>query len=145
MCYTGDMGYKGDMGAVGATGATGPGGADGTDGTITYVVTGTPAPGLGNDGDVAISADDGIVWWKITGVWVNQGGFGDVAQATELDFVSETLFYTGKAVPGTITSAALWRISRSTLGVDDDLTVIWADGDDAYDNIWDDRLSLSYS
>lgn len=141
----GDTGEKGDKGNTGPTGATGPGGSDGVDGNRTYVVTGTPAPGLGVDGDVAIAADDGDVWWKIAGTWVNQGGFGNVAQATELDFVSELVFYTGKAVPGTVTSAALWRISKSTLGTDDDLTVIWADGDDNYDNVWDDRLSLSYS
>ena len=141
----GVQGDPGPPGPTGPTGSTGTAGSNGADGNRTYVVTGVPAPGLGIDGDVAIAADDGDVWWKIAGTWVNQGGFGNVAQATEIDFVSELVFYTGKADPGTITSAASWRISKSTLGNDDDLTVIWADGDDAYDNIWDDRLSLSYS
>lgn len=51
--------------------------------------------------------------------------------------------YIGNAVIGTATSAASWQIKRfdSTSG----LIKLWADGDDSFNNIWDNRESLSYS
>lgn len=53
-----------------------------------------------------------------------------------------TYTYVGKASPGTATSAAQWKIFRIT---NSDTTIVWADGNDQYDNIWDNRASLSYS
>ena len=46
------------------------------------------------------------------------------------------------AAPGTATSAASWRISRmnTTTG-----QTMWADGNANFDNIADNRASLSYS
>lgn len=64
--------------------------------------------------------------------------------AARLDKVSSTLFYGGKAAPGSATSAAVWQIQQITL-VSDDVEILWADGDGNFDNVWDDRLSLSYS
>jgi len=51
--------------------------------------------------------------------------------------------YIGKAVPGTATSAASWQIRKldSTTGT----VMTWADGNNDFDNIWDNRESLSYS
>lgn len=146
----GAPGPAGPQGPVGPTGPAGPAGTNGTngaDGNQTYVVTGTPSAGLGIDGDVAISADDGDVWQKVSGVWVLQGGFGNVAQAKQVDFAggSPEVIYSGAAAPGSLTSSAVWRISRVTLQSDGDVTVEWADGNDAYDNIWDNRVALSYS
>ncbi len=53
------------------------------------------------------------------------------------------LTYIGNAVIGSATSAAVWQIKRldATAG----LIKLWADGNDNYDNIWDNRASLSYS
>jgi hypothetical protein len=50
--------------------------------------------------------------------------------------------YTGSADPGSATSSAVWRISRYDFssGVTE-----YADGDQEFDNIWDNRESLSYS
>lgn len=56
-----------------------------------------------------------------------------------------TAAYLGQAVPGTDTSAAGWRIQKLTFGVDGDVSSQWADGNASFDNIWDDRASLSYS
>ena len=55
--------------------------------------------------------------------------------------------YIGRAVPGSLTSAAVWSISKSVIetGLDNDTSQTWADGDADADNIWDDRLTLSYS
>lgn len=60
-----------------------------------------------------------------------------------LDEVSSTITYVGEAVPGTATSASTWRIKRldSTSG----LVVAWANGDSAFDKIWDNRASYTYS
>ena len=50
--------------------------------------------------------------------------------------------YIGEALPGTTTSAALWRIRRLTIV---DNTILYADGNSKFDNIWDNYLTLSYS
>ena len=57
----------------------------------------------------------------------------------------ETQVYYGEAVPGTPTSAASWRIKRMVFGTNGNLTTTWADGNDSFDNIWDNRASLDYS
>jgi len=59
------------------------------------------------------------------------------------------LLYIGEAIPGTIDSAALWRIKRITFTLDGDgdtdSVTEWADGDSSQNNIWNNRLALSYS
>lgn len=50
--------------------------------------------------------------------------------------------YIGEAAPGTATSAGSWRIQRLTVA---DNTIVWADGDGEFNNVWDDYASLSYS
>lgn len=107
-------------------------------------------------------------WWFDTSTgnvyWKARSGSGfdkwakvqedDVKQAEELDFVitgagpSEiTTLYIGRAAPGSVTSGAVWSISKSVIesGVDNDTSQTWADGDASFDNVWDDRLILSYS
>ena len=63
--------------------------------------------------------------------------------ALQLDSVGATT-YIGEAVPGTITSAALWRIKRM-VETGPDLVITWADGNENFDNVWDSRAGLSYS
>lgn len=65
--------------------------------------------------------------------------------ATRTDFVSATLAYVGEAAPGTLDAAPAWRIKRLTLGLDDDVVTEWADGNANFDNVWNNRASLSYS
>lgn len=64
--------------------------------------------------------------------------------ATLLDESTSLVTYVGKADPGTATSSAGWQITRlvssSTL-----LITTYADGNSSFDNIWDNRASLSYS
>lgn len=64
--------------------------------------------------------------------------------AVEYDYVDATTSYYGEAAPGTATSAASWRIKLITIA-GDDVTITWADGNSAFDNVWDDRASMSYS
>lgn len=51
--------------------------------------------------------------------------------------------YVGEAAPGSLPSAAVWRIKRidETSG----LVITWADGNSNFDNLWDNRTTLSYS
>lgn len=59
---------------------------------------------------------------------------------------SEVPLYVGYASPGTLTSVAAWRIVKLTYTVNDNPTaVLYADGNDGFDNVWDDRTVLSYS
>ena len=57
--------------------------------------------------------------------------------------VSGGTTYVGKAPPGSITSEARWQVSRIVVA-GGTTTVTWADGNLTYDNIWDNRASLTY-
>ncbi|MGV7234660.1 MAG: hypothetical protein ACQ9ET_00235 [Nitrosomonadaceae bacterium] len=61
----------------------------------------------------------------------------------QVDSVGSTT-YLGYADPGTLTSDATWAVKRiiETAG---DASITWADGDNSFDNIWDDRLTLIYA
>lgn len=65
-------------------------------------------------------------------------------QATAIDEATSAITYIGLANIGSSTSAAVWQIKK--MSVSGTVTSIkFADGDANYDNIWDDRASLSYS
>ena len=53
------------------------------------------------------------------------------------------IHYLGKAAYGTATSSALWQIKKidETTGI----IITIADGDESFNNVWDNRESLSYS
>jgi hypothetical protein len=78
---------------------------------------------------------------------VNADGSINTAVATyttRLDEPSATITYVGKAVAGTSAGAASWQISRLTVS-GTELIMEYADGDMLYNNIWNNRASLSYS
>lgn len=86
----------------------------------------------------------------------NGQGFGDYLKSLEnaalalpyalqLDEVG-TYTYVGEADPGSATSAAVWRIKRlDESSTNPELIIKWASGNDNFDKIWDNRLSLTYS
>jgi len=53
-----------------------------------------------------------------------------------------TYTYIGEALPGSLVGDAVWRVKRLTNA---DTTILWADGDSSFDNVWNDRASLVYS
>lgn len=54
--------------------------------------------------------------------------------------------YVGWAEPGTAKTASGWRIIKLTYDASGNVTdVQWADGDDAFDNVWNNRTTYSYS
>ena len=64
--------------------------------------------------------------------------------ALQFDDAGSGVSYVGMAAVGTLTSAALWRVKKmAETGAD--IAITWADGDSSFDNIWDNRASLSYS
>lgn len=63
--------------------------------------------------------------------------------ALRVDTSANPILYLGEAAPGTLDSQALWRIQRiDTTAV---IKIEWADGNDYFDNVWDNRAALSYA
>lgn len=60
------------------------------------------------------------------------------------DEVDATTTYLGFAAPGALTSASVWLIQRLTF-TGPDILMEFADGNAEFDNVWDNRASLSYS
>lgn len=79
------------------------------------------------------------------GVQGPSGGEDEMPLAKRVDFVTDLLIYRGEALPGALDASAVWRIRRLTLGLDDDVTEEWADGSADFNQIWDNRASLTYS
>jgi len=67
----------------------------------------------------------------------------DKTNLLQVDQVGNTT-YVGYAEAGTATSAGTWAIKR-IVESGNDASITWADGDKDYNNIWDNRLSLTYS
>jgi len=60
-----------------------------------------------------------------------------------VDEASSTVTYIGSAAPGSATTSAVWRIKKVL--VDGTVTSIkFADSDELFNNIWDNRASLTY-
>ena len=87
----------------------------------------------------AISATEGIV---LSLRAQEIGGSSQTVTRSDYDSVNLQYLYTGHADPGSATSSAVWRISRYDFvnGI-----IELADGDQLYNNVYDDRESLTYS
>ena len=68
----------------------------------------------------------------------------EVVLTTRMDEASSTITYVGEASIGTSSASAAWRIKRITTSGTQTI-IEWADGNNNFDNIWDNRASLSYS
>jgi len=71
-------------------------------------------------------------------------GYGRVQNTDQTVRFDEgaTYTYIGLSYPGAITSSAVWKVIRITNASN---TVLFADGNPFYDNIYDNRTSLTYS
>lgn len=88
--------------------------------------------------------------------WAEHGAAGDVEAGRRLKYVQEvplkkivdqasaTVTYIGETLPGTATSSALWRITKID-ETSNPTTIFFAGGTDNFDQVWDNRASLSYS
>jgi len=60
-----------------------------------------------------------------------------------VDYSNPNGIYFGEAVPGSLTSDQVWRIRMVTIsGMS--VTVLWANGTNSFDKIWDNRGQYSY-
>jgi hypothetical protein len=68
----------------------------------------------------------------------------DTTYSIRVDDASSTVTYVGEAPIKSPDAAPVWRIKKlETLGTV--LSITWADGNQSFDNVWSDRLTLSYS
>lgn len=67
-----------------------------------------------------------------------------LTQAFDFDG-SGNLIYHGEAPMGTSKATAGWRIQKFTYSGDNMTDAQFADGDRKFDNVWNNRASLSYS
>lgn len=67
--------------------------------------------------------------------------------AMQMDYdINNNPIYVGRARIGSPTSGALWQIKKLNYDVNKNLvSVVWANGNDSYVNVWDNRAALSYS
>lgn len=67
--------------------------------------------------------------------------------AIQIDYVGGTNpIYVGMALPGTATSTPAWKIAKLTWDINNNpLMVQWANGDNEYLNVWDNRATFTYS
>lgn len=87
----------------------------------------------------------GTAWLAILAQSDAAGATENVKYSRRIDVISDTVMYKGEATPGTANSAASWRISRITTNAEGDVTEEWAGGTAEFTQVWDNRLSLSYS
>lgn len=93
------------------------------------------------DGNVIDMAEHGRAGGVSTGTAFKMSR--DVDEKTLVDEPDATTTYVGKAKQGGTTSDAVWQIKK--ISVSGTVTSItYADSDDLYDNIWDNRTSLNY-
>ncbi len=64
--------------------------------------------------------------------------------ATRIHKPNQNLSFIGKAEIGSVDSGAVWQIQRITVA-SKVTSFLWANGNDEFTNVWDDRESLSYS
>jgi hypothetical protein len=65
-------------------------------------------------------------------------------KSLRIDDVSSSVTYIGEASFGSSEASAVWRIFKLSLS-GTVTSITWADGNDEFDNVWDDRLTLSYT
>jgi YD repeat-containing protein len=65
---------------------------------------------------------------------------------TRMSYSGNNLEYFGKADIGTSSSEEKWQIQKFTYDVNNNtVSIAFADGDDAFDNSWDNRATYTYS
>ena len=98
--------------------------------------------GSPQDGDVISLSEHG----RTGGVSTGQG-YKFVKTVDEKAIIDEpdaNTTYIGTAKIGAVTSEAIWQIIKVTVSGNTE-TITYADGNDDFDNVWDDRATLTYS
>lgn len=90
--------------------------------------------------------------------WEEHGAAGDLSTGRRLKYVQDvplavlidetedgdaTVTYVGTAKAGVLPAQALWRVMRITEDAGE-TTIEFAGGEDTFENVWNDRVSLTY-
>ena len=66
-------------------------------------------------------------------------------QIMRIDESNPLVTYVGYANMGSLPGDAVWQIQRTTRFATNDIVIVeWADGNELFDNIWDQRVELRY-
>ncbi len=65
-----------------------------------------------------------------------------ILYTTRVDEASATVTYIGYAEIGSSQASAVWRIKK--IDTSSGTSIIWADGNDNFDNVWNNRAALTY-
>ena len=137
---------KGEKGADGQNGGTviirGAGGGSGS------ASLGDLLPGNASIEPVGVAVVQGgqwvnLPWSAFVSVIAGAIDMG-VDYARREDFVGDTTLYRGEAAPGSLDSAAVWKIKRVTFSPDGDVTTQFAGGSSDFVHAWADRATLEY-
>ena len=94
------------------------------------------------DGDVIEMAEHGRAGGTSSGQGFKM--IRNVDEKTIIDSSDSSNIYIGKAIHGTATSSASLQIKL--VAISGSIAIVsYADGNDSYDNVWDNRSSLTYS
>lgn len=94
---------------------------------------------LGSTGALAISISDG------SGNSIESFDEHNYKILVEYD-ANNNPIYVGSAEPSTATSSSNWQIKKITYDANNNPTAVeWADGNDSFDNEWDERTTYTYS
>lgn len=73
------------------------------------------------------------------------GGPVTTTYAKRTDIVNDNLIYKGQAQVGSQPSDNVWQIRKITISPSGEIVEQWADGNGFYDNVWDNRATLTYT
>jgi hypothetical protein len=132
----GDRGFQGEQGPRGFRGEAGPSPEHRWTGTALQFKKpdGSWGKQVNLKGDRGVSGEGGFM--GLTAII----GEDSVEYDLELNEISPTVMYVGEALPGSLTSAAVWRVKKITQipgGGLNDLSKAWEGGSSAFDKVWD--------
>ena len=79
-------------------------------------------------------------------MFISPGGSIEFKFITALDYdANNNLIYQGTAYPSITKASAGWRIKKFTYTSGNLTDIQFADGNDNYDNVWNDRAIYTYS
>lgn len=116
--------------------------ARGGSGNVVPSIVGAEHIGPEATGDNIEAKRVAVYQWNGTS-WVRTPYGGSAALATRIDEASATVTYIGKAATGSTADEAVWQIQK--IDESSGTIITWADGDANFNNVWDDRASITYS
>lgn len=103
----------------------------------------------GGGGGTVDQGTGGVSPWLVTGPLTDAELRASAVPVTAAEYImqfdpaSDPLLYLGLAAPGSSTASAVWQITR--YDVTSGVIALYADGNTSFDNVWNNRGSLSYS